>query len=111
MAIQTLMIGMFLAVVFALVGCGTTQVLDSPKTVYVSDLGETAPPKVIWTSRNLDREFDYLGQVRTRSLSYDGAMSRLLAGGQELKADALIDVHFEEVGFLSTLRAYAIKFR
>jgi len=38
-------------------------------------------------------------------------MERLITGGKELRADALIDVHFEQVGFLTDLRAFAIKYK
>jgi hypothetical protein len=38
-------------------------------------------------------------------------MERLITGGKELRADALIDVHFEQVGFLTDLQAFAIKYK
>ncbi|NBW98087.1 hypothetical protein EBR03_00805 [bacterium] len=94
-----------------LTGCGSTQVVESPKTAYVADSAAPKTPQVIWTSRAFGQPYEYLGRVQARSLSYEGAMERLIEGGKELKADALIDVHFEQVGFLSDLQAFAIKYK
>ena len=92
-------------------GCASTDLIESPKTTFVADTGESKDPVVIWTSRTLTRNFDYLGQISVRSLSYDGALSRLVSGGRQLRADAVIDVHFETVGFMNTMQAFAIKYK
>jgi len=94
-----------------LTGCGSTQITESPKTTFVSQSETEKDPVVIWTSRAFGKNYDYLGRVRARSLTYDGAMERLVKGGKELRADALIDVHYEQVGFLTDLQAFAIKYR
>lgn len=102
-----------LALAFACVagGCARTDVIESPRTGYVADVGEAKEPAVIWTSRTLDEEFDYLGVVKVRSWTYQGALDRLVEGGRELRADAITDIHFERVGFLKTMQAFAIKFK
>jgi len=92
-------------------GCGSTQVVESPKTAYVAETGTPKTPSVIWTSRVFGQPYEYLGRVRARSITYDGAMERLVEGGKQLRADALIDVHFEQVGFLTDLQAFAIKYK
>jgi hypothetical protein len=92
-------------------GCARTELVESPKTVFVSDAEESGEPEIIWTSRNLNRPFDYLGQVKVRAWTYDAALGRLKDGGKRLKADAVIDVHFERVGFLKTMQAFAVKFK
>jgi len=94
-----------------LAGCASTSLIESPKTVFVPDSEETGEPAIIWTSRTLTKEYDYLGIVKSRSWTYDGALDRLVDGGKELKADAIVDVHYEKVGFLSTFQAFAIKFK
>jgi hypothetical protein len=91
--------------------CSSTQINESPKTAFVSDSAPEKTPEVIWTSRTLTQNFDYLGQIRARSWSYSGALERLIEGGKQLKADALIDVHYETIGFLNVLHAFAIKFK
>lgn len=104
-------IGLFVLGIFFLTGCGSTQIVESPKTGYVAETGTPKTPAVIWTSRAFGQNYDYLGTVQARSLTYEGAMDRLLDGGKELRADALIDVHFEQVGFLTDLKAFAIKYK
>ena len=94
-----------------LVGCATTEIIESPKTAFVAQNTEVPPPKVIWTSRTLKEKFDYLGQIKVRSWTYDGALARLTNAGQEMKADAVIDVHYEAVGFFATMSAFAVKFK
>lgn len=94
-----------------LAGCASTELIESPKTVFVPDTAESKEPAVIWTSRTLSRHFDYLGLVKVRSWTYDGALGRLVDGGRELKADAVVDVHYEKVGFLTTMQAFAVKFK
>ena len=101
----------FLVVAFISAGCARTEILESPRTGYVADLGEPKEPAVIWTSRALAQDFDYLGQVKVRSWTYEGALERLVAGGRDLRADAIVDIHFERVGFLKTMQAFAIKFK
>jgi hypothetical protein len=93
------------------VGCARTEIIESPRTGYVADVGDPKEPNLIWTSRTLNEEFDYLGQVKVRSWTYEGALARLLEGGKELRADAIVDIHFEQLGFLKTMQAFAIKFR
>ncbi len=94
-----------------LAGCASTNLIESPKTVLVPDSEETGVPAIIWTSRTLDKEYDYLGIVKTRSWTYGGGLERLVDGGKELKADAIVDIHYRKVGFLSTFQAFAIKFK
>ena len=81
------------------------------RTGYVADTGEPKDPAVIWTSRTLAQDFDYLGLVKSSSWTYQGALDRLVEGGRELRADAVVDVHFERVGFLKTMQAFAIKYK
>lgn len=92
-------------------GCAETQIVESPRTAYVSDTGEPAEPRLIWTSRSLEEPFEYLGQITTRSWTYDGALERLKDAGREMRADAIIDIHFERLGFFKTMHAFAIKFK
>lgn len=94
-----------------LVGCASTEIFESPKTGYVSDTAEAKTPEIIWTSRTLSQEFDYLAQLKVRSWSYNGALERLMEAGRKVKADAVIDVHYERVGFLTAMHAFAVKFR
>ncbi len=93
-----------------LIGCSSTEVTESPKTAFVSDAEAHKDPQIIWTSRNLDKNFEYLGQINVRAWTYEGALDRLKEGGKKLKADAVIDVHYERVGFLKTMHAFAVKF-
>lgn len=97
--------------ILLLTGCGSTQVTESPKTAFASESGSPKTPQVIWTSRAFGQSYEYLGRVHARSLTYDGAMERLISGGKELRADALIDVHYEQIGFLTDLQAFAIKYK
>jgi hypothetical protein len=97
--------------ILALVGCSSTEIIESPKTTFVSETGEAKDPAIIWTSRTMSKNFDYLGQVKSRSLSYESALDRLVEGGKKLRADAIIDVHYEQIGFLATMQAFAIKFK
>ncbi len=92
-------------------GCAQTELVESPKTAFVSDAEEAKTPELIWTSRNLARPFDYLGQVKVRAWTYDGALERLKDGGKQMKADAVIDVHYERIGFLKAMQAFAVKFK
>lgn len=96
---------------FLLASCANTEIIESPKTAFVAQNAEVPPPRVIWTSRTLPQRFDYLGQIKTRSLTYQGALDRLVDAGHQMKADAVIDVHYEPVGFLTTLSAFAVKFK
>jgi hypothetical protein len=102
---------LFLSAIILLTGCSSTEIIESPKTAFASETGTPKTPKVIWTSRAFGQPYEYLGRVHARSLTYDGAMERLITGGKELRADALIDVHFEQVGFLTDLQAFAIKYK
>lgn len=91
--------------------CASTTIVESPRTTYVAMTGEPKTPQLIWTSRTLGQSFDYLAQVNVRSWSYDGAIDRLIEAGKEVHADAIIDVHFAKVGFLTTMDAFAVKFK
>lgn len=102
---------LFLTLALILTGCGSTEVVESPKTAFAVETETPKTPQVIWTSRAFGQPYEYLGRVHARSLTYDGAMERLISGGKELRADALIDVHFEQVGFLTDLQAFAIKYK
>lgn len=97
------------ALVFS--GCSSTEVLESPRTAVVSGAAEAKNPELVWTTRSTARAFDYLGTVRTRAWTYDGALERLLDGARQLKADAVVDIHFERVGFFTTMEAFAVKYR
>ncbi len=59
----------------------------------------------------MTRQFDYLGLVKSRSWSYNGALERLVDGAKELRADAIIDVHYDTVGFFTSMQAFAVKFK
>jgi uncharacterized protein YbjQ (UPF0145 family) len=52
-----------------------------------------------------------LGQVKSRAWSYEGAIERLLDGGKQLRADAIVDIHYERIGFFNTMTAFAIKYK
>ena len=107
--IPSLALGIFVAAFLA--GCGSTQIVESPKTAYVAETENPKDPVVIFTSRAFGSGYDYLGRVNVRSLTYEGAMDRLKEGGRQLRADALIDVHYEQIGFLTTLSAFAVKYK
>ncbi len=94
-----------------LVACASTELIESPKTAFVPDVGEAPRPAIQWTSRTLGRQFDYLGVIKVRSWTYDGALERLIEGGQELRADAVVDVHYDTIGFLTTMEAFAVKYK
>jgi len=94
-----------------LFGCAATDVIESPKTAFVADVGEAKDPEIVWTSRGMSKNFDYLGLVKTQSWSYDGALERLIQGGKSLRADAIIDVHYRKIGFLTAMEAFAIKYK
>lgn len=100
-----------LALALLVNGCASTDIIESPKTAFVPESVEAKEPTVIWTSRTMTRQFDYLGQIKARSLSYDGTLERLVEAGKSLKADAIIDVHYERIGFLTAMQAFAIKFK
>lgn len=91
--------------------CSSTQIIESPKTAFVAETAQKQDPAVIWTSRTMTQGFDYLGLIKVRSWSYQGALTRLVNAGRELRADAVVDVHYETVGFLDTMQAFAVKFK
>lgn len=95
----------------SLTGCASTVIEESPRTGYASMAGEAKEPELVWTSRTLDKSFDYLGQVTVRSWTYEGAVARLQEAGRSLRADAIIDVHYEKIGFLTSMQAFAIKYK
>lgn len=94
----------------ALGACSSTELIESPKTGFVAEVG-THDPQIVWTSRTLTRGFDYLGQVRARAWTYDGAIGRLVDGGKQLGADAIVDIHYERIGFINSMSAFAIKYK
>lgn len=100
-----------LTLVGGVAGCARTEIVESPKTAFASDAEPAKDPEVIWTSRSLTQGFDYLAEVKVRSWTYEGAIERLKDAGKELKADAIIDVHYQTVGFLTAMSAFAVKFK
>ncbi len=92
-------------------GCARTEIVESPRTAFVPETAEIKEPQVIWTSRAFSQPFDYLGQIKVRSWTYDGAVGRMVDAAKQLRADAIIDVHYDKVGFLNTLQAFAIKYK
>ena len=108
-AISHLFVFAVLPVLFT--SCANTEIVESPKTAYVAQNADPIEPKIVWTSRTLTQKFDYLGQVKVRSWTYAGALERLVEAGKQLKADAVIDVHYESVGFLTSMQAFAIKYK
>lgn len=100
----------FLALL-VLVSCANTQVIESPRTTVVAESAEVKEPSIVWTSRVFNQDFDYLGQIKVRSWTYDGAVGRLMTAAKDLRADAVIDVHYDEIGFFTTLEAFAIKYK
>jgi hypothetical protein len=103
--------GLFLLLISTFLGCASTTLIESPKTTSVASSEPEKTPEVIWSSRNLKAKFDYLGEVKVKSWSYEGALERLTEGGKKMKADALIDVQYQQVGFLKTFQAFAVKFK
>lgn len=103
--------GILFVAILGLGACARTEIIQSPRTAYVEPSPDAAAPKVIWTSRNLQREFDYLGRIEARSWTYNGVLERLVNGGKSLGADAVIDVHYQRVGFMKTMQAFAIKYK
>ena len=98
-------------IAFFFASCASTDILESPKTAFVPENSGPEQPDIIWTSRTLGKSYDYLGQVTVKSWTYDGALGRLKSAGKELRADALIDVHYQPVGFMTQMHAFAIKYR
>jgi hypothetical protein len=101
----------FLLLLTLVAGCSSTEIVESPKTAFIPDTAEAKTPEVIWTSRTLGRSFDYLGRIQVRAWTYDGALQRLVDAGKQLKADAVIDVRYQAVGFLNQMDAFAVKFK
>lgn len=97
--------------IFLISGCARTEIIESPRTAYTPEGVEAKEPSVIWSSRSLTSEFDYLGMVKSRAWTYDGALSKLVDGGREMRADAIVDIHYEREGFFKKMQAFAIKFR
>lgn len=108
---KAISLGLLAVPILLSTNCATTNIVESPKTTYVAETAERRDPAIIWTSRTLTQKFDYLGEVTVKSLSYDGALERLSDAGRKLGADALIDVHYQPVGFMTSLQAFAIKFK
>jgi hypothetical protein len=91
--------------------CSQREIIESPKTAFVPESAAIKKPAVIWTSRSMIQDYDFLGLVKTRSLSYDTTFEELLKGAQELRADALIDIHYEQVGIFDAMQAFAVKYK
>ncbi len=108
---KTLLSGLVLSLLVSILGCSSTTIIESPRTTSVSTSEPTKTPEIIWTSKTLNAKFDYLGEVKVKSWSYNEALERLIEGGKSLKADALIDVQYQQVGFLTTFQSFAIKFK
>ena len=94
-----------------LASCASTDIIDSPKTGFVPDSAPTKEPVLVWTSRTFNQNFDYLAQMKVRSWTYEGAVDRLVEAAKTLKADAVIDIHYEQIGFLNAMQAFAIKYK
>lgn len=103
--------GIFLCSLLLLSACASTEITQSPQTAYVSLTEVPKEPAVIWTSRTIPQNFDYLGIVKVRTFSYEGALERLIEGAKELRADAITDVHYERMGFFKIMEAFAIRFK
>ncbi len=73
----------FLLPLLFVVSCASTLVTEIPKTVMVPESAPTPEPQVIWTSRGITKAYDYLGMVQARSLTYEGAIDRLVGACQE----------------------------
>ena len=112
MDLRLTLVGLCLGLVLSVLpACSSTEITESPKTGFASEVGEPKTPEIVWTSRTLSQGFDYLGQVKSRAWSYDGAIERLLDGGKQLRADAIVDIHYERIGFFNTMTAFAIKYK
>lgn len=111
MKVQKFLLLAVIPVAMLLTACATTEIVESPKTTYVPESATPKTPEVIWTSRTLRRPFDYLGKIKSRSWTYDGALERLVDGAKTLRADAVIDVYYERIGFLKQMEAFAVKFK
>ncbi len=94
-----------------LVRCASTEVFDSPRTTFIPEAAPAGEPKIFWTSRTLSRPFDYLGKIKVKAWSDTGGIAQILEGAKTLHADAVTDIHSEPAGFLTTMEAFAIKFR
>ncbi len=101
----------FFLILLLLCGCSSVDIVESPRTVFVPKTGEPVEPQIIWTSRTIYNDFDYLGTIEARSLSYDDAISKLREAAKSLMADAVIDIHYERIGFLKSMKGFAIKFK
>ena len=102
------LVALFSVVLF---GCSQTEIVESPRTGFAVAAGEPKEPTIVWTSRTLDVPFDYLGQIKVRSWTYDGALERMTEAAKELRADAIIDVHYQTVGFMTSFQAFAVKYK
>ncbi len=91
--------------------CASTEVIESPKTVFVPDSIEVRDPLILWSSQSYQKDFDYLAVVKTRSWAYSSGIDRLVIAARQLRADAIIDIHYEPVGFLASFHAFAIKYK
>lgn len=111
MNIHQYFIRAFLVLCLAVVGCASTELTESPKTTFVAQIAEAREPKILWTSRTFSQDYDYLGVIKTKSWTYEEAVERLTRAAKEIQADAVIDVHYEPIGFLSSMQAFAIKYK
>ncbi len=94
-----------------LAACASTTIIESPKTAFAPETDKPKDPEFIWTSRTMAQGFDYLGEIKVKSWSYEGGLDRLRDAGRQLRADAVVDIHYEQIGFLATFAAFAVKFK
>ena len=88
-----------------------TEIIESPKTAFVPENAEVKPPEIIWTSRTMAPRVRLPGQGPRAKLDLRRCVGRLVDAGKQLKADAIVDVHYEPIGFLTQMQAFAIKFK
>jgi len=101
----------FFIIALVLAGCTGIEITESPKTAFVTDTGEPKTPELMWNSRPLKSQFDYLGQIQVRAWGHEGAIEKIIEGGKRLRADAVVDIHYEKVGFITEMHAFAIKYK
>ena len=92
------------------VSCARTDIIESPKTGYVAETDPVKEPEIIWTSRTVGDGYSYLGTLQVRAWTWDAAINRLRTAAREMRADAITDVHYEKIGFLTSMQAFAVKF-
>ena len=109
MTIKPFLTRLFL--VFFVSGCASTTIIESPKTAFVPEGTGAKDPAIVWSSRQIGKNYDYLGEIKVKSWTYGGALGRLKDAGRQLRADAVVDVQYQQVGFLTTFSAFAVKYK